>query len=81
MTSEIQNRDLMIIVGAEKVPPAIYDLADLNVAAGSQPHSEVAALALLLDHLQDGRELTRTFDGVRHEIIPMRKGKRVIEQT
>ncbi|MEA3325133.1 MAG: tRNA (cytidine(56)-2'-O)-methyltransferase [Euryarchaeota archaeon] len=78
---EMRNRDLMIIVGAEKVPPAIYDLADLNVAAGSQPHSEVAALALLLDHLQDGRELVRTFEGERREIVPTRKGKRVIEMT
>ena len=77
---EMQNRDLMIVVGAEKVPPAIYDLADLNVALGSQPHSEVAALALLLDRLQEGGKLRRSFAGGRCEIVPMRKGKRVIER-
>ena len=35
----------MIVVGAEKVPREIYELADYNVAVGSQPHSEVSAWA------------------------------------
>ncbi len=78
---KMQNRDLLLIVGAEKVRSVIYDLADLNVAVGNQPHSEVAALALVLDHLQEGKELCRTFTDGEREIIPMRKGKRVIEHT
>ncbi len=78
-TGEVAGRDLMIIVGAEKVPPGIYDLADLNIAIGNQPHSEVAALALFLDHLQDGEELRGTFAGAKREIVPKRNGKRVIE--
>ncbi|RJS73208.1 tRNA (cytidine(56)-2'-O)-methyltransferase [ANME-2 cluster archaeon] len=78
---KMQNRDLLLIVGAEKVRSVIYDLADLNVAVGNQPHSEVAALALVLDHLQEGKELCRTFNDGEREIIPMRKGKRVIEHT
>ena len=43
------KRDLLIIVGAEKVPPYFYEVADINVSVGNQPHSEVAALALFLD--------------------------------
>jgi len=43
---------LMIIVGAEKVPPHIYQLADWNIAIGNQPHSEIAALAIFLDRLK-----------------------------
>jgi len=78
---KMQNRDLLLIVGAEKVRSVIYDLADLNVAVGNQPHSEVAALALVLDHLQEGKELCRTFTDGEREIIPMMKGKRVIEHT
>jgi len=78
---KMQNRDLLLIVGAEKVRSVIYDLADLNVAVGNQPHSEVAALALVLDHLQEGKELCRTFTDGEREIIPMRKGKRVIKHT
>ena len=34
------------VVGAEKVPPEVYQAADFNVAVGNQPHSEVAALAI-----------------------------------
>ena len=42
-------KDLLIIVGGEKVPGEIFKLADFNVAVGNQPHSEVSALALFLD--------------------------------
>lgn len=80
VVDEMRDRDLLIIVGAEKVPPIIHDLADLNVAVGNQPHSEVAALALILDHLQEGNELYRNFTGGEREIVPMRSGKRVIQK-
>ena len=42
------DNDILIIVGAEKVPPQYFELADWNVSVGNQPHSEVAALALFL---------------------------------
>jgi tRNA (cytidine56-2'-O)-methyltransferase len=45
-------QDLMLVVGAEKVPGDLYELADVNVAVGNQPHSEVAALAVLLHALR-----------------------------
>lgn len=44
--------DLLLVVGAEKVPGDLYGLADVNVAVGNQPHSEVAALAVLLHALR-----------------------------
>ncbi len=84
---EISDRaktyDLMIIVGAEKVPSELYELADWNVAIGNQPHSEVAALAIVLDRLQrtSGNEaLGFDFPGAKLRIVPMRRGKKVIEQ-
>ncbi|UZE92598.1 MAG: tRNA (cytidine(56)-2'-O)-methyltransferase [Methanosarcinales archaeon] len=68
------TKNLMVIVGAEKVPAEVYDLVDWNVAIGQQPHSEVAALAIFLDRLQEGEELKRSFKrGLK--IIPKRKGK------
>jgi tRNA (cytidine56-2'-O)-methyltransferase len=45
-------RELLVVVGAEKVPGDLYALADHNVAIGNQPHSEVAALAVLLHALR-----------------------------
>lgn len=77
---EIIAKHLMIVVGAEKLPPEIYQLADWNIAIGNQPHSEVAALAVVLDRLQSayGRDALRTsFPDAKIEIIPTRAGKKL----
>jgi tRNA (cytidine56-2'-O)-methyltransferase len=52
-----KEKDIMIVVGAEKVPPEVYRMADWNIAIGKQPHSEVSALAVFLDWYFQGREL------------------------
>lgn len=70
------TRDLLLIVGAEKVPPYFYEVADLNVSVGNQPHSEVAALALFLDRFMRGTWVQKQFHG-NIEIIPCVKGKKV----
>ncbi|TDA30908.1 MAG: tRNA (cytidine(56)-2'-O)-methyltransferase [Hadesarchaea archaeon] len=72
-------RDLLVVVGAEKVPGELFELADFNVAVGNQPHSEVAALAVFLDRLFGGEELRREFPGARRRIVPSERGKRVLE--
>jgi tRNA (cytidine56-2'-O)-methyltransferase len=68
---------LLVIVGAEKVPAEVYGLADLNIAVTSQPHSEVAALAVFLHEYFGGRELGKRFPGARIAISPSEKGKSV----
>ena len=68
---------IMVVVGAEKVPYDIFEAADWNVAVGNQPHSEIAALALFLDYLQQGKELKTKFEHAELEIVPRRKGKEV----
>lgn len=75
-----QPEKLMIVVGAEKVPFEIYGLADWNVAVGSQPHSEVAAVAVTLDRLSEGNDpLKKKFEGAKLEVVPTECGKQVIE--
>lgn len=69
-----EEKDLLVVVGAEKVPREVYDLSDYNVSIGSQPHSEIAALAIFLDRLFEGRELRRDFEGGT-KIVPSAKGK------
>lgn len=69
--------DILVVIGAEKVPAEIYDLADHNVAVGNQPHSEVAALALMLDRLRDGEWEGDAFPGAAVEVIPTARGKDV----
>ncbi len=72
---------IMVVVGAEKVPYIVYDAADWNIAISNQPHSEVAALALFLDHLQRGKELRTKFEHAEMEIVPKRRGKEVIKKV
>ncbi len=72
------NKDILIIIGAEKVPRELYELADFNVAVGNQPHSEVAALAVFLDRYLSGKALAKKFKGGNLKILPSKKGKTVI---
>ena len=74
-----KKKDLLVIVGAEKVPPQIYELADFNISIGNQPHSEVAALAIFLDRYTDGKWQKKKFNG-KIEILPCNKGKKVISK-
>ncbi|MFH1394030.1 MAG: tRNA (cytidine(56)-2'-O)-methyltransferase [Candidatus Micrarchaeota archaeon] len=83
VSKKIMKHDkLLIIVGSEHVPPDIYHLADYNVSVTNQPHSEVAALAIILDRLMEGKELTREFDKKfkgKIRIEPSEKGKEILE--
>ena len=75
------KQKVLVVVGAEKVPAEVYQLADFNVAIGNQPHSEIAALAITLDRLQGGKELERTFQSNFGEasisLEPVEKGKKI----
>ena len=73
------NRHLLIIVGAEKVPPYFYQIADMNVSVGNQPHSEVAALALFLDRYTKTAWQRKDFHG-NIQIIPSIKDKKVLSK-
>jgi len=79
VVSDVQGvkGDVLVVVGAEKVPPEVYKRADFNVAVGSQPHSEIAALAVFLDRLFDGSGLNRDFKG-KTRIIPSANGKNAL---
>ena len=74
----IKEENLLIVVGAEKVPREIYEFADYNVGIGSQPHSEISALAILLDRIQQGSQFNKVFSGAKRKIIPTKKGKTVV---
>ena len=73
---KVKGKNILIIVGAEKVPPEVYELADLNLSVTNQPHSEVAALAITLDRLLKGKKLE--FRG-KKRVIPLARGKKVTE--
>lgn len=73
-----QDKALLLIVGAEKVPGIVYQLADYNLSVGNQPHSEVSALALFLDRLYEGRPIEQESPEGKIRITPSRDSKKVI---
>lgn len=73
---KLEGEDILLVAGAEKVPPEIFEVADFNVSVGSQPHSEVAALAIFLDRFFKGKELRREFKGAKLKILPSERGKK-----
>ncbi len=52
LREELGSQDLLVVVGAEKVPRWVYTNVDYNISVGNQPHSEIAALAVFLDRIQ-----------------------------
>jgi tRNA (cytidine56-2'-O)-methyltransferase len=74
-----RKKNVLVIIGSEKVPREAYELADYNIAIGNQPHSEIAALAIFLDRIFRGRQLGTEFSGGRLKIVPSERGKVVQE--
>ena len=70
-------RRLLVAVGGAKVPPELFRAARFNVSVGSQPHSEVAALAVTLTGLL-GLPRDRPPRDARFRIVPQARGKKVV---
>jgi tRNA (cytidine56-2'-O)-methyltransferase len=71
---------LLVVVGASKVPLQVYRLVDFNVAIGHQPHSEIAALAILLDRLFGGIELRAEYNDARLRVEPLERSKKLLRR-
>ncbi|AGI48501.1 archaeal conserved hypothetical protein [Thermoplasmatales archaeon BRNA1] len=74
-----KDEDIMVIVGAEKVPPEVYQRADFNISVGNQPHSEIAALAIFLYNYTGGEHLYEERGG-EMTVIPNERGKTVVKR-
>ena len=74
-----RDKDLLIVVGAEKVPAEVYQTATHNISVGNQPHSEIAALAIFMDRFTGGKNLYSERDG-QMTVIPNERGKTVVEK-
>lgn len=84
MTSKLKEvksskKDVLIIVGGSKVPPEVYDLADINMSVTKQPISEISAVAILLNEIGNGKALTSDFKDSKIKIIPESRGKNIVK--
>jgi tRNA (cytidine56-2'-O)-methyltransferase len=71
------NGDKLVVVGAEKVPGELYEIADWNVAVTNQPISEVSALGIFLDWFFEHSRLEASFPNPQIKIVPSERGKKV----
>ncbi len=79
--AEIRHfKNLLVIIGGQKVQAEVYHLADYNISVTGQPHSEVAALALFLHELQRGKELNKKFKNARIRVVPRKCGKKTVKR-
>lgn len=76
ITKVRKENNLLIIVGSEKVPPEIYKMIDFQIAVTNQPHSEVAALAVFMDHYFGSKQFQKKFSNSKIKVVPSGKGKR-----
>lgn len=74
-----EDRPIAIVVGGAKVPGEVFKISDFNASVGSQPHSEVAALALFLEAMNTEFERVPEFPNARLIIEPSADGKIVHE--
>lgn len=72
-----KHKNVLVVVGSEKVPADVYQLCDYNVAVTNQPHSEIAALALLLREVDGPKVLKKRFRKGQLRIIPSETSKNV----
>lgn len=77
--NKLKNKNLLIIVGGEKVEPIYYKLAHFNIAITKQPISEVSALAIFLHLLNNGKELSYEFKNAKLRILESKDKKKVIK--
>ena len=71
------EKNLMFVVGSEKVPRDVYEMCDYNIAVTNQPHSEIAALALTMRECCGTRIYSQRFPKGKLRILPSESGKNV----
>jgi len=74
----MKHKKICVIIGSQKVEREVYHLSDYNIGVTQQPHSEIAALSIFLDRIQQGKELGNVFSGANRKIVPQKHGKKVI---
>ena len=71
---------LLFVVGAEKVPPWVFEFSDYNIAIGNQPHSEVAALSVALSKVY-GKTYNQNFEGGEVKVIPSSERRNMVDNS
>ena len=68
----LKNKDILFIVGSEKVDREFYEISDFNLSVSNQPISEVSALGIILYKLYGFKNI---FKNAKIKINPSERGK------
>jgi predicted SpoU family rRNA methylase len=71
------SRVIETVNDAEKVPPWVFEYSDFNIAIGSQPHSEVSALAIALSKISDD-SYNQKFEGPI-QVVPSGERRNMVD--
>ena len=74
-----RQKNLLVVIGGEKVPSEVYQDVDWNISVTSQPHSEVSSLGCFLDYYFRGKEMKKKFKKAKIRVVPQERGKKVIK--
>lgn len=72
------KKDILIVVGGPKVNKFYYENCDYNLSVTNQPHSEVAALAIILNYLNPDALKKDLIKNNKIKIKPSNTTKKVI---
>ena len=75
----VNGKDMLVLIGSQKVPGEAYELADFNVGVGNTPHSEISALAIFLYEILGKKMIDREFDSSKISVRGSVDGKKIIE--
>lgn len=70
--NKLKNKNLLVIVGGEKVEPEFYNISNFNLSVTNQPISEVSALGVFLYEIHGYKE---NFTNTKISIIGKERGK------
>lgn len=70
--AKLKNKNILIIVGGEKVEPEFYNISNFNLSITNQPISEVSALGIFLYEIHGYKE---SFTNAKISIIGEERGK------
>ncbi len=75
-----RGKKILVVVGAGKVPGGVYRECDFNVSVTTQPHSEIAALALFLRECFGSQSYEKKFAGAKIIVTPSARSK-IVEKN
>lgn len=71
----LEKSKIAFVIGSKKVEREMFEKCDYNASVTTQPHSEIAALAIALDRVFGWKQAAHAFPNAKLQIIPDKRKK------